>query len=411
MLFSLYIWYSDRVAKGYQRELEFYREILDNVPTDIAVFDPDHRYLYLNAAAISSPELRKFILGKNDFEYLKHRGYDVSTAVIRSEKFKEAVDHKATTSWVDRIYSHKNGLQYVKRTFVPSYTDDGRLWRVYGYGANVTELVNLQTKDKDLQNNLQYAKKIQEFLLPTVDQLITSFGKAFVIWNPKDIISGDFYWYRKIDNEHYFAVADCTGTGMSGALLSVICMNTLNWCVDKEKLSSTSEILNHSHRLLTKSGATNWDNGLNDGMDICICKLSEYTLTYSSASVPMFLVRNNEISIYDPENVSIGNNELKDHSFQETTIELLHKDKIYIATDGVIDRFGGNHDRKNGMERVKHAIKQTSYQPFYDQPKLFGQLLGGSLNSNQQDDKTILGIEFQLPELEQISINDQVEAI
>jgi serine phosphatase RsbU (regulator of sigma subunit) len=395
ILFSLFIWYSDSKALRYEKSLLLHKEILDKIPVDIAVFDKDHRYVYLNPEAIRNPELREWIIGKNDFEYFDYRGYDINIAKKRRERFEEAVDCRQQTQWVDTIKKPHIGETHVQRTFVPLYHDNNELEYVFGYGANVTELVRLRTRDEDMQANLRYANTIQQYLLPAISEVANSFGNAFVIWKPKDVVSGDFYWFRNVRGKRYVALADCTGHGVSGALLTVICMDALNRCVDEFRLTTPSEILTKAQQLLSASWSYDNDSmGMADGMDICLCSIEGNTLLYSSAKASLYVARDGYITTYRQNRVSIGGN-LNGHRFVDERIELHNNDRIYMLSDGITDQFGGDEDKKFGKRRLKRTLEIVSCHEFKDQRKQFLQAFEGWKGLREQvDDKTFLGIEF-----------------
>lgn len=394
-VFSAFIWYSDKHARNYQQELLLYKELLESVPTDIAVFDESHRYVYLNREAISDPELRSFIVGKTDLEYFEHRGYDLSVAKERMAKFKAALDSKQPVSWVDSLYSKKLGLRHIQRTFVPIYDEQGNFYRMFGFGANVTELNSLRSKGADLAANMRYANMIQRFLMPDVDQMASALGKAFVIWKPKDTVSGDFYWFRTVGNDRFLAVADCTGHGVAGALLTVICMDALNRCLDEFHLNEPKQILEKCQELLSRSWGNGRYSGMKDGMDICLCRFSGDMLSFSSASVPLYYCHDHVVTVFKPQRFSIGSEPNK-FEFDQATVQLCPGDSIYIATDGILDQFGGQEDRKFGQRKLLSEIGHISYHPFVDQDKLFLQSFEGWKGAREQlDDKTFLGILFE----------------
>lgn len=394
ILFSAFIWFSDAKARNYEKNLLLHKEILERIPIDIALFDQDHRYVYLNPEAIRDPELRQWIIGKNDFEYFEYRGHDIAVAEKRREHFVEATESRQPISWIDTIHRPILGESHVKRTFVPMYQDNGQLEYVFGFGANVTELVGLRMRDENLQANMRYANTIQQYLLPSIAEVARSFGNAFVIWKPKDVVSGDFYWSREVRGKRYVALADCTGHGVSGALLTVICIDALNRCLDQFRLTAPSEILTKAQELLSASWKSNTKVGLSDGMDICLCSIEGNKLLYSSAKTPLYLARNGYISIYKQNRVSIGGN-LNGHRFTDEVIELRDQDKVYMLSDGITDQFGGEKDKKFGKTRLKRTLEIVSCHDFKDQRKQFLQAFEGWKGMREQvDDKTFLGIEF-----------------
>ena len=395
VLFSLFIWYSDRASEQFQQQLLVYKEVLEKIPTDIAVFDDEHRYVFVNPEAILDPKLREWMLGKDDFEYCEYRGHDRSMAVGRREAFEKALATKSPVWWVDTTYSRTRGTRHVQRTFNPVFNDGGELDRMFGFGADVTELMQLRIKDENLSANMRYANQIQQFLLPDMKQLESTIGEAFVIWKPRNVVSGDFYWHHRSADTTYVAVADCTGHGVSGALLTVICMDALNRCVNEFKLTSPAAILNKCQELLSESWKLGSQGGMEDGMDLCLLGFGDNgSLTFSSAASTMYHIRNNELAEHKGDKVSLGQN-WRNHLFKDTTMQLQPGDLIYMATDGVTDQFGGNNDKKYGRPRLRNIIGNMVKQPFELQRHKFHQHLEDWRgNKEQVDDKTLLGIRY-----------------
>lgn len=395
VLFSLFIWYSDRASEQFQQQLLLYKEVLEKIPTDIAVFDEKHRYIFVNPEAILDPQLRDWMRGKDDFKYCEYRGYDSSLAVARREKFKKALATKAPVRWVDTTFSRTRGKRHVQRTFNPVFNENGELDRMFAFGADVTELMQLRIKDENLSANMRYANQIQQFLLPDIKQLESTLGEAFVIWNPRNVVSGDFYWHHRSADTTYVAVADCTGHGVSGALLTVICMDALKRCVNEFKLTSPAAILNKGQELLSESWKQGDEGGMADGMDLCLLGFGDNgSLSFSSASGTMYHVRNNELVEYKGDKVSIGQS-WRNHFFKDTTVQLQPGDLIYMATDGVTDQFGGNNDKKYGRPRLRNTISNMAQQPFAIQRYMFHQHLEAWRgNKEQVDDNTFMGIRY-----------------
>ena len=396
VIFSSFIWYSDKWSNEYANQLITYKDILEKIPTDIAVFNENHKYIYVNPAAISNQQHRDWIVGKDDFEYFQYRDYNLAGAAQRRSNFRQAVDKRKPVCWIDKSYSgNQKSIAHTKRTYTPVFDEKGKLDKVFGFGLDVTELVGLKDKDEDLSANMRYANQIQQFLLPDLTDLKQHIGGAFSIWKPRDVVSGDFYWSHFKDGTNYVAVADCTGHGVSGALLTVICIDALDRCVNEFELTSPADILNKSQELLSLSWTHKGKNKLNDGMDICLCSFKDDVLTFSSASTLLYHLRDEALVEYKGEKVSIGQG-WRDYVFTDSHISLNDGDKLYTATDGITDQFGGNDDKKYGRRRLRAALYEIGSRPFAKQEALFrhsfDQWHGAS---DQVDDKTFLGLEYR----------------
>ena len=393
-LFSSFIWYTDKWSNDYANELITYKDKLEKIPTDISVFNENHEYIYVNPAAISNQQHRDWIIGRDDFEYFQHLDCNLAGAAERRSKFKQALETRKRVSWIDNDYRGNQSLVHTKRTYLPVFDGNGKLDKVFGFGLDVTELIDLKDKDEDLSANMRYANQIQQYLLPNLTDLKQHIGVAFSIWEPRDVVSGDFYWTHRKDGTNYVAVADCTGHGVSGALLTVICTDTLNRCINEFELTSPADILNKSQELLTLSWTENGKNMLTDGMDVCLCSFKDDVLTFSSAASLLYHLRDEALVEYKGKKISIGQR-WKDYVFTDSHISLNDGDKLYFATDGIADQFGGNNDKKYGRPRLRAAIDEIGSHPFERQELLFRHCFNQwSGESDQVDDKTFVGLEY-----------------
>jgi serine phosphatase RsbU (regulator of sigma subunit) len=220
----------------------------------------------------------------------------------------------------------------------------------------------LAEKQKEIIDSINYAKRIQDAYLPPEKVFNTLFEKAFVLFQPKDIVSGDFYWFynprnsqNDFENFIFCAVADCTGHGVPGAIMSVICCNALNEVVVNNKIHETDEILNKV-RIIVKRNLKNSENQYtNDGMDISLCRINKETneISFSGANNPLLIISNSGITELKANKQPIGNyaHELP---FTKTNFQLMKGDMIYMFSDGYADQFGGSS--VNGLgKKLKYA--------------------------------------------------------
>ncbi|MCF8278714.1 MAG: SpoIIE family protein phosphatase, partial [Flavobacteriales bacterium] len=236
---------------------------------------------------------------------------------------------------------------------------------------------------------------IQQYLLPNLSEAMKGIAETFVIWKPRDVVSGDFYWHRKIGNKNLLALADCTGHGVSGALLTVICMDTLNRCVDEHGLTDPADILNKCQNMLSLSWRQGGAKGMSDGMDICLCCFEEERLSFASASTPLYLFRNGTLTEHRGDRLSIGTGTYSDHQFSSKEIILNEMDRLYMLTDGVVDQFGGSADRKFGKPRIRTLISEVGNRSFSEQRQIFHRTFENWRGTRAQvDDKTFLAIEI-----------------
>lgn len=217
----------------------------------------------------------------------------------------------------------------------------------------------LKERNKNITDSINYAKNIQNNILSTIYNFNNNIKKSFVLFKPKDIVSGDFYWDLNLGDVQYFAAADCTGHGVPGAMLSIIGHTALNKSIKEDNLRCTSSILSNINNILSDTFKNN--KSINDGMDISLCKLDRKNkiLKCSSANNPIYIIRDsnkkklnykeitfNNKTLYkiEADRNSIGYN--KEYRYTEHTINLEDGDSIYIFTDGFADQFGGHKGKK-----------------------------------------------------------------
>ncbi|MBB3700869.1 SpoIIE family protein phosphatase [Flammeovirga yaeyamensis] len=266
-------------------------------------------------------------------------------------------------------------------------------------------LLQLEEKNKQQTSSIQYAKRIQQALLPNISLIRSSFNDAFVFYRPKDIVSGDFYWFEQKGDLIYMAVADCTGHGVPGAFMSILGREILSNLVNSKKFTSPAELLDELHvriRVVLKQDKMN----NKDGMDIGICILDESSnvLKFAGAHHPLYLVRReggaNLIDVIDGNKQSIGGHIFKKkeyEKFKEHTIDLSRRGDIlsfYMCTDGYQDQFGGPEGRKFYKKTFRELMSNIADKPMYVQKSLMAIKIDEWMGEHSQTDD-ILIIGFQ----------------
>lgn len=202
----------------------------------------------------------------------------------------------------------------------------------------------VELKNKEVLDSIAYAQHLQQTILPTNDQIANTFKKHLKFYLPKDIVSGDFYWLREVDKGVLFAVGDCTGHGVPGAMVSVVCSNALNQAAQNS--SSPKTILEQCNKIVSLQFAKE-ENEVNDGMDIALIYLDKenQSLTYSGAFSDLLLLRNGECSVYKAARRPVGkySNEI---GFTEQQILIEKGDWVFLMSDGYADQFGGPEGKK-----------------------------------------------------------------
>ncbi|NOQ74711.1 MAG: SpoIIE family protein phosphatase [Crocinitomix sp.] len=223
----------------------------------------------------------------------------------------------------------------------------------------------VEQKNNDITASIRYSKRIQESFLPNIAELETYFASAFVLYKPKDIVSGDFYWIEASkDKENVFiSVADCTGHGVPGAMVSVLGNNGLNRSVNELHMEKPNEILDNLNSFVQKAFDKK-DSNVQDGMDISLCSVNikNKTLDFAGANNPVWIVRNNEIHIIKGTKQPIGNYH-KTQAFELNQYQLEKGDWVFLFSDGFADQFGGPKGKKYKYTQLKTKLLSYIQNP------------------------------------------------
>ncbi len=262
--------------------------------------------------------------------------------------------------------------------------------------------VNERTQELTEQNikimdSIDYAKKVQETIIASDQELVDAFKDSFILWLPKDIVGGDFYWLRKIDTKVIVAVADCTGHGVPGALMTMAVAPILNHIVQEGYHSSPGEIITELNLRLKSAMHNKGTRITDDGLDIGICLIEGNTLVFAGAKIDLYHKSHAGVLRIQGERFSVGY--LKsdvDQTFQNTLIEIGEDDFFYITTDGFLDQNGGPKDHSLGRKRFISLIEESSNLNSQEQRDYFNQALNDyRQEESQRDDITVLGFQIR----------------
>ena len=256
----------------------------------------------------------------------------------------------------------------------------------------------IEVHQKEIMDSINYAKRIQEAILPIDAEIQDNLDEAFVLFKPKDVVSGDFYWFANVNEQNVFVCADCTGHGVPGAFMSMIGTDKLNTAVKERKITDPSDILSELNRGIKKSlkqetGGSN----TKDGMDAAICtiNLPNKKLVYSGANRSLWLVRNNELIEYKPTKSAVGGFTEDDQVFKKYEIDLLSGDILYMHSDGYADQFGGEKGKKLKIKTMKNFIMKNHQLPLdIQKEKLDKYIMDWMGKFEQVDDICVVGIKI-----------------
>ena len=252
----------------------------------------------------------------------------------------------------------------------------------------------IKEKNRDITDSINYALKIQSAILPPLTTFENLLPESFVFFKPKDIVAGDFYFLEEFEGHIYVAVADCTGHGVPGAMVSVICSNALSYVVKDSNITDPGKILDAVTDIVIEKFKSSPD-GIKDGMDISLCKINvaNKTVDYAGANNALYIIKNGgEFSSIKPDKQPIGQ---FDHRkpFSTHSLQLESCDSIYLFTDGFADQFGGTNGKKLKYKPFKNELISSNNKPLTDQllilDKFFEDWKG---DYEQVDDVCVIGI-------------------
>jgi serine phosphatase RsbU (regulator of sigma subunit) len=261
----------------------------------------------------------------------------------------------------------------------------------------LTQLVEKRTKQLEEKNNeitdsIVYAKSLLQNILPDINEIKKDLN-AFIFYQPKDIVAGDFYWYHKKENEIYILAGDCTGHGVPGAITSVLCSQKLNEAIDKGH-TNVKDIL----RCVDESIKRVFRLENHDGMECGLIKynMDSKILQFCGVGRPMILIRNNEIQEYNAVRSSIGHNYMVEEDLIMHEISIKENDCFYLFSDGYQDQFGGEKNKKYTSKRLKEFFKQIAlFTPDEQEANLVSEInYWMKRKENQIDDILVLGVKF-----------------
>ena len=261
------------------------------------------------------------------------------------------------------------------------------------------DLVTMQKRE--ITDSIVYAQRIQQAILPSKQALSKIFPDSFVLYLPKNVVSGAFYWVSKIGKHRTVAVADCTGHGVPGGFMSMLGIAYLNEIVTKSEITTSGQVLEHMREFIIESLHQTGDPFENfDGMDMSFCAINEETLEmqFAGANSFAFISRNSEneeeqqIEVLTGDRMPVSRH-IKMEPFTNTVVQLSPGDTVYLFTDGYHDQFGGQEGRKYNMRRFRNLFEAVKELPMQKQLKIIETtFMKWKGNQYQIDDVLVMGI-------------------
>lgn len=328
----------------------------------------------------------------------------LSTIVIYGEK-KEIIGYQGI---IKDITAKKNAEEALFR----SMRDLDQANKELNYlNATLEEKVQLRTAElkkemevvenqhKEIKESINYAKRIQASILPAEEKIKEHFPNSFIYYEPKDIVSGDFYWFEYLKDNPMLAIVDCTGHGVPGAFMSIIGYTQLNEIIGDEKMKDPGLILKELDIRVRQALNQNTGNESNskDGMELGILSFNKVSreLKYAGAMRPLYFVRDGELSILKGDKFAIGGVTLKPKKFTTHSIKVKKDDSLYLFSDGYPDQFGGPKGKKFMTKNVASMVQKIAHLSMKEQGQVIKKAIHDWMqNEEQVDDILITGIKF-----------------
>lgn len=270
----------------------------------------------------------------------------------------------------------------------------------------MTQNEKITEQNRQIKDSIKYAKRIQTAMLPPDELLRNLIPESFVLFKPRDIVSGDFYWGTQINNKSIIAAADCTGHGVPGAFMSMMGISFLNEIVNNAGITKPSEILTILRENVKKSlRQTGKDDEAKDGMDISLLSIDydKLKLEFAGAYNPLYLYRDGTIDIIKADRMPIGIYSREKEKFTNNEIKLKKGDRLFIFSDGYADQLGGDNERKFMSKRFRQMLKDNGHKEMKEQERIYNEIIIDWMKTTnsktgqkyeQVDDILVMGIKI-----------------
>lgn len=256
----------------------------------------------------------------------------------------------------------------------------------------------LKVAYEEIHDSITYARRIQEAILPSLEAIGQAFPDSFVLYRPKDIVCGDFYWFAQKGDENIIACLDCTGHGVPGALMTVVGNSLMNQIVNEFNVTDPAEILSNLDKKIIETLKQKGGKTTNDGMDASICNYNSKTseMKYCGAKRPLYVFKENVMEELKGDKFPIGSSQFENEKvFITQKFECKRNDTIYLFSDGYPDQFGGMMGKKFMTKQFREILTQMQDQPMQDQyNRLDKELTDWKGSFEQTDDVLVIGLRF-----------------
>lgn len=341
-----------------------------------------------------------------------------TTAFINKKVQETSLDSTVLQNWL-RIVEQVNGSgnkvsaeidfpsalgkRVMQINAIPEFNEHEIIESVLVVSHDITDRklieLEIQNKNRKINDSINYAKRIQNAILPETSIINKVLPDSFILYKPRDVVSGDFPWFVQLNDNIFIAAVDCTGHGVPGTLLSLIGYFLLNDIIKSQKVTDPGKILDLLDQGVTQTLRQDQDDSATkDGMDIALCKINTKTRTveYAGAHRPLYVMKNGAMEEVKGDKFPIGGGMSKNQTNFNCSKHKLDKgDSIYFSSDGYPDQFGGPDTRKFGSKRVRDLIESIHHLPASESSVLFDrEWEAWRGNQKQTDDVLLIGVKF-----------------
>lgn len=334
--------------------------------------------------------------------------FDVLFITDISATYEQVINRRQTVSHELPFVRKDNTQIWVQTTLTPILDEESEIRKLIAIGSDITKIKEAETKitrqrdkiskqNKEITDSINYARRIQTAIMPDHSILENSFSDYFIFFRPRDIVSGDFYWFKEIGKYVVLVSADCTGHGVPGAFMSMLSVAYLNDVVQPESVPRADKILEALREQIKKSlRQTGTAYESKDGIDIAfnVYDKEEQKLYFSGAHTPLYLMRDGQIDIYKGDRMPVGISR-KERPFSIHEIQLKKGDTLYLFSDGYTDQFGKNNKEKYKAVRFRELIMSMYHEPMHIQEKrVRDNFFKWKGQTRQIDDVLVMGIKI-----------------
>lgn len=397
VVFSIFLFRSYHQKQKLNTELEKLSIVASETDNGVVICEPNGTLEWINPGMVR-------LLGYTLEEWREQGNtlQEISYNPNIGEKVNNSISSKQTVSYESLNFTKDGRKLWIQSTLTPILDKNGEIKKLVVIDTDITERKQAENiiheKNREITDSIHSAKRIQHALLASDSLLKKHLPEHFVLYKPKDIVSGDFYWANVIDNKFIMITADCTGHGVPGAFMSLLNISYLNEAIIEKKINAPEKILDYVRgQVISSLNPEGSDFESKDGMDavLCVYDFKGLWLRFACANTPLWVVRKNDIIKFRPDKMPVGMHHGEQKPFTANTLGLRKGDIVYTFTDGFADQFGGPKAKKFKYKALKELLLSIQEKSMEEQKgiieKTFESWKG---NLEQVDDVLVIGIKI-----------------